>query len=199
MDGKTLARLLFGFLIATSVVAFGAVITENDSTQPRGAPSGVNDRGQVLDPINEGFRSPAQIINPVGSDNFYREWTGSIMAYSVRDPSFFATLNVANQDIIDFINSMPGEPGDASTTLGIFLKNNKLDNDIYRDEDGSLQPEKLLPVAADVCLRCHAPGGWLEAHSEPATLASPFLKGQFWGAAILEEPVDIGGNPRPVD
>jgi len=54
-----------------------------------------------------------------------------------------------------------------------------------------LQPEELLPVAADVCLRCHFTVDWLEGRSEPPTgpnTHSPYLKGQFWGAKFREYP-----------
>ena len=188
-----------GVMLLVPALVLPAAITEFDSTQPRGAPTGVvNDQGQVTDPIVEGFRAPARFPAPgaglPGSgDPFYQDWLGSMMAYSIRDPSFFATLNVANQDFINFLNSLPGDPMDASTTLGEVLQDLKLHREISR-VNGRLQPEELLPVTADFCLRCHAPVGWLEAHSEPPSDAFPFLQGQFWGAAFLEEPVST-----PVD
>ncbi|MEA3275063.1 MAG: cytochrome c3 family protein [Pseudomonadota bacterium] len=170
-------------LLAMAVPGWSAAVTEDDSTQPRGAPPGVNDDGQVLDPIIEGFRAPAQFegfILPGEDHNFYEEWVGSMMGNTIRDPAFFATLNVANQDFIDYVNSLSAD--DRAQLL----------------EDLKLPPdadEELLPVTADLCLRCHAPAGWLEGHSEPPTPSFPFLKGQFWGAAFLEEsvtdPVDL--------
>ncbi|UCF68617.1 MAG: hypothetical protein JSV80_04805 [Acidobacteriota bacterium] len=51
-----------------------------------------------------------------------------------------------------------------------------------------LQPEDRLPVAADLCLRCHFTGDWLEGRSEPPTSHAPYLRGQFWGAAFREYP-----------
>jgi hypothetical protein len=87
--------------------------------------------------------------------------------------------------LIDFVNSLAADP----VALNNFLTANKLDADVIV-VDGKVQPEALLPVAADICLRCHAPAGWLEGHSEPKTTAFDFLKGQFWGAAFLEEPAD---------
>ncbi|MEW6220748.1 MAG: hypothetical protein AB1634_14620 [Thermodesulfobacteriota bacterium] len=148
-----------------------------------------NDQGQSLAPITDGFRAPARFDTPEG---FYRDWAGNIMANAIRDPGFFATLSVANQDLITFINSLPGQPNQPRSPLGRFLRANKLEKDIYRAADGSLQPEDKLPVAADICLRCHSPVGWLEAHSEPPTAAFSFLNGQFWGAAFLEEPGHAG-------
>ena len=180
---------LSAILLGTTVPAMAAVVSENDSTQPRGAPEGeVNVAGQSLDPITEGFRAPARFDGEItpneDSKNPYRDWVGSIMANAMRDPGFMATLNVANQDLINFINSL--NPADRAA----FLAANKLPTDAGDD---------LLPVAADLCLRCHTPAGWLEGHSEPQTDAFPFLDGQFWGAAFPEEPVDGDGNPKPFD
>ena len=62
-----------------------------------------------------------------------------------------------------------------------------------------LLDEEQLPLTADICLRCHTPPGWMEGHSEPFTPHAPFLKGQFWGAAFLENPVNPDGSPRSVD
>lgn len=184
--------LVIALLLAPGFI-HAAAITEFDSTQPRGAPAGVdNDQNQPLDPIVEGFRSAARFGN--AADNFYGQWAGSIMTYAMRDPSFVATLNVANQDFINFINSL------SDADLAKFLQDSKLDADnIQRAANGRLQPEHLLPVTADFCLRCHAPVGWLEARSEPPSSHFPLLKGQFWGAAFLEEPVDGAGQPLPVD
>jgi hypothetical protein len=74
-------RLLSVFLImillgvALALPAFGAAVSENDSTQPRGAPTGLfNDQDQLLDPIIDGFRAPAR---------FDREFPGE---YDSRDP-----------------------------------------------------------------------------------------------------------------
>ncbi len=180
----SLLMIIFGI----PVIALGAAISDDDSTQPRGAAV----TGGVLDPIVDGFRAPARFDGDItpneDSTNPYRDWLGSIMANATRDPAFFATLNVANQDLINLINSLG--PAD----LAAFLEANILpaDLDLVNDED-------LLPVAADICLRCHSPVGWMEAHSEPPTPAFPFLDGQFWGAAFLEEPVDGFGDPKAFD
>jgi hypothetical protein len=175
-----------------------AAITEEDSTQPRGFAEGRrNDRGQALDPIVEGFRSPAYWAKDQADQ--YEDWAGSMMANATRDPAFYAAVSIANRDLIQLINSLPGEPDDPASELGAFLEQNKLAGDIRRAPDGTLQPEALLPVAADLCLRCHSPVGWMEAHSEPPTQHAPFLKGQFWGGRFLMNPVDRAGKPRPVD
>jgi hypothetical protein len=196
-------KLLWAVGLICSLLGFpadgsAAAITELDSTQPRGAtPAPDPERSPSLRPVTDGFRAPAYWANE--HDAEYADWVGTIMANATRDPAFFATLSVANQDLIDLIASLPGEPEDPSSPLGAFLKANKLGADIRRAEDGSLGPEELLPIAADLCLRCHSPVGWLEAHSEPPTRSAPFLKGQFWGAAFRSHPVDPSGKPRPVD
>lgn len=110
------------------------------------------------------------------------------MSYAMRAPAFFTTLNIANHDMIEYINRLAGEPGDAGSPLGAFLAANKLAGVITRDAIGRLQPEDQLPIAGDVCLRCHGPVGRLEAHSEPATPSFPFLHGQFWGTEFGELP-----------
>ncbi|NQV01005.1 MAG: hypothetical protein HQ542_00020, partial [Bacteroidia bacterium] len=174
--------------LGTTVSAMAAAVSENDSTQPRGAATGTNAAGQTLDPITEGFRAPVRFDSEVFRGgilrNLYEEWAGSIMANAMRDPAFMATLNVANQDLINYVNTL------APIDRAAFLLANKLPADA--DDD-------LLPVAADLCLRCHTPVGWMEGHSEPTTPAFPFLDGQFWGAAFLEEPVDGIGAPKDFD
>jgi hypothetical protein len=52
----------------------------------------------------------------------YEQWTGSMMGQAGRDPIFYATLAIANQDV-DF--------------------------------------------GGEACLRCHAPGAWLDGRSQP--------------------------------
>ncbi len=192
--------VLYGVPLVIVTVVIAAVITKNDSTQPRGTPlfNANNQRGQLLDPIVDGFRGPA--FRGQEQDEIYENWAGMMMANASRDPAFFAQLSVANHDIIELINSMEGEPDDPETDLGKFLRDNKLDKDIFRDPGTlRLEPEDLLPFTADLCIRCHSPVGWLEGRSEPATFESPHLRGQFWGAALLETPVDSVGNPRLVD
>jgi hypothetical protein len=197
------AELFWSCLLALSLTGFATVanaatITESDSTQPRGsATERKNDRGQVLDPVLEGFRASAYWAGE--QDAEYADFVGSMMANATRDPAFFAELSVSNRELIELINSLPGDPRDATSDLGAFLKANGLEDDISRGADGRLQPEELLPVAADLCLRCHTPVGWLEAHSEPPTRKLPFLKGQFWGAAFFEHPSDAAGAARAAD
>jgi hypothetical protein len=210
MDTKlSIVTFLAATLFCLPRLALGATITENDSTQPRGALEGnVNDQGQPLDPILEGFRAPARFDGEItpeeDSKNPYRDWTGSIMANATRDPAFFATLNVANHDLINLVKSL------SDPALADFLAANGLDGDVHRDAEGNFQclsdecleadsPEDLLPIAGDLCLRCHTPAGWMEAHSEPPTTSFPFLRGQFWGAAFPEEPVDEFGHPKPFE
>jgi hypothetical protein len=205
--------LFFLFLIVIFGIvglAIGATISGNDSTQPRGATGGTNSQGQPLDPVIDGFRAPARFDRELTGEfdgrNAYRDWVGGLMANATRDPGFFATLNVANRDLIEFIRNL------SDTDLAAFLAANQLDGDVERvgGEGGTFvckstsvvcddivnPPEDLLPLAADLCLRCHTPVGWMEAHSEPPTTAFTFLKGQFWGAAFLEvpgeEPDDLG-------
>jgi hypothetical protein len=181
--------------------AGAATVSNQDSTQPRGAPLGlVNAHGQSLDPITDGFRAPARFGAVAGEEGqtIYDAWAGSIMAWSMRDPSFFAALNVANQDFINYLNSLPGAVNDPGTPLGQTLRTLGLADDVTK-VGGRLQPEHLLPVAADLCLRCHTPGGWLEGRSEPPSNGSSFLKGDFWGASFLEQPLDGSLNPRPVN
>ena len=197
-------RPFFGgvvLLVAGVSGALAAVFTEHDSTQPRGAPlvNAFNDHGQLLDPIVDGFRAPA--FRARAQSEIYRDWAGMIMANASRDPAFYATLSVANRDLIKYINSLPGKPRDIKTPLGKFLADQRLDFDISRDrKTKKLEPEELLPVVADLCLRCHSPVGWLEGHSEPRDSNRPFLKGQFWGAALLQNPIDANtGQPREVN
>ncbi|MCH6564196.1 MAG: hypothetical protein IH800_17450, partial [Myxococcales bacterium] len=104
------AILLGGIPLLIVTVVLAAVITENDSTQPRGTPlhNTTNQRGQLLDPIVDGFRAAA--FRGQEQDEIYQNWAGMMMANARRDPAFFAQLSVANHDIIELINSMPGEP-----------------------------------------------------------------------------------------
>jgi hypothetical protein len=85
MEGKLrLAAFALTVMLAAPLVVHGAAITEIDSTQPRGAPSGVtNADGQDLSPIIEGFRAPARFS---GFQNHYDNWVGSMMANAIRDP-----------------------------------------------------------------------------------------------------------------
>jgi hypothetical protein len=191
---------LVGLLVVElPLLGRAAAVSDDDSTQPRGAPleDARNAGGQLLDPIIDGFRAPA--FRASLQEDSYTDWAGTMMANATRDPAFFATLSIANRDIIEFANSLPGDPKDSTTPLGAFLKRNQIAEDISRGPDGRLQPEDLLPVAADICLRCHTPPGWMEAHSEPPSKRFPFLAGQFWGAAFRQHPVDANGKPRIVD
>lgn len=188
--------------------ALGAAITQNDSTQPRGSPNAANGQGQDLSPVIQGFRAPGYRAG-YDSDarDIYFHWAGNMMGNTNRDPAFFATVSVANRDFINFMNAAALNGADTPQDelyelVGLYtpidvLKALKLEKDIYIDSSKYpyvLQPEDKLPVTADICLRCHAPVGWLEAHSEPPTYYFPFLKGQFWGAAFLEYP----GHTAPI-
>lgn len=184
------------------------VIIGQDSTRPRGAPEGVfNEAGQDLSPVVNGFKSPAYRADEHGKE--YKQWAGTIMANAMRDPAFFATLSVANQDMIKLINNIyksqenikkifTGDTKDFNN-VGQLLELIKLDKEGIKKKGAKLQPENILPVTADLCLRCHSPVGWMEGRSEPKTKVSPFLKGQFWGAAFLENPFDGDENPRSVN
>lgn len=198
-----LKSLFTGMLISACVTVsavHASVITGNDSTQPRGSATGLtSDSGNSLDPIDEGFRAPAKNYNWAFHEKRYDQIYSTMMGWAGRDPAFFAELASSNKDLIEYINSVPGEPDNAATPLGQLLTDLELFGDISRNPGTSrLEPEELLPVAADICLRCHFPVGWLEGHSEPATTASPHLTGQFWGANFLEEPAISAVSPIDV-
>jgi len=71
----------------------------------------------------------------------YRNWAGTMMANSARDPIFWACLTIANQD---------------------------------------------APESADLCLRCHTPGGWLAGRSSPTD-------GSHIGGPTNANPEDFDG------
>ena len=172
-------RLLFAVylgvvIIATTVLAMAAAVSENDSTQPRGAETGfVNEAGQSLDPVEDGFRAPARFdgeITPTeDSKNPYRHWVGSIMANAMRDPAFMATLNVANKDFINFLNSLDDEDHAA------FLVANNLPADATED---------ILPMVTHLYQRNQTPVGWQEVHAESPASAFPFLEITFPGKPL---------------
>jgi hypothetical protein len=206
-----LASLMAIALVATSEAGMAQGITRHDSTQPRGANEGIlNQAGQDLSPVTDGFRSPA--YRAVTQVKEYKEWAGTMMANAMRDPAFFATLSVANADIIKLLNNLYRNPGNIEkllterarefTTFQDLLDFLGVDKADVGLKVGKLQPEDFLAVTADLCLRCHGPVGWLEGRSEPKTRHSPFLKGQFWGSAFLEHPIWLGyirydyGDPR---
>jgi hypothetical protein len=83
------------FLLATGIagVVHAAAITENDSTQPRGSPRGLNDHRQSTDPSIDGFGAQAR-FSGIG-DNQFQNSMGSIMPWSIRDPSVFAASSLA--------------------------------------------------------------------------------------------------------
>ncbi|UCD36176.1 MAG: hypothetical protein JSU90_04930 [Nitrospiraceae bacterium] len=203
--------LLPSFLMA-------AAITEFDSTQPRGfaegrcSPGGyiLNEQGLDLCPADDGFGAPQR----VGESGTYRDWAGSIMANAARDPSFFATVSVSNKDFLNFLYAAASKGLDTDNpelhdliglstareaVCALKLYDPSYGNPCRPGGDIRLLPEDQLPEAADICLRCHTPVGWMEGSSEPATPHFPYLKGQFWGAAFLETPVDGQGNPRLMD
>jgi hypothetical protein len=197
---KLVLQIVFVLLVANSAV-FGSVFTDEDSTQPRGAPTGeVNSQGQSLDPVSEGFMSPAfRGQQSPAILQIYKDWSGMPMANSSRDPGFLATLMVANRDFINYANSISGNPSNEKSRIHEFLKSLELEKDVTtRDKNRKLQPENDLPMIADFCLRCHAPVGWLEAKCQPATSYESFLKGQFWSAAAVPFP-GFPGAPRLVD
>ena len=200
MSIQRLFYVVFTLLLTTSV-AFGSVFTDEDSTQPRGAPTGeVTSQGQSLDPVSEGFMSAAfRGQQTAGTLQIYEDWAGIPMANASRDPGFLATLMVANRDFINYANSISGEPENTKSAIYKFLKSLELEKDITtRDENRRLQPENDLPMTADWCLRCHAPVGWMEAKCQPPTFYEPFLKGQLWGAAAVPYP-GFPGAPQLVD
>ncbi|MBI5388655.1 MAG: hypothetical protein HZA90_28675 [Verrucomicrobia bacterium] len=171
--------------------------TRNDSTQPRGTPPGVNAAGQDLSPLIHGFLAPAhraQFSEGGEALSAYFDWSGTIMGNAIRDPGFFSTLNVANKDFINYLNGLFRSTSASDQAAGAaLLASLGLDDEVTFTPATGLQPEALLPMTGDFCLRCHSPGGWLEGQSEPPT--SPdftFLKGQLWGAAFTEYP---GHNP----
>ena len=97
-----IARKYLGAALAALMLhaglSFATSITESDSTQPRGSAQGANADGQVLDPVFDGFRSPARYPGII-----YDDWAGGIMAHATRDPSFYAAMNVANRDFINLL------------------------------------------------------------------------------------------------
>jgi hypothetical protein len=200
MSCKRLWYFVLMLLVATST-AFGSVFTDEDSTQPRGASTGgVSSEGQSLDPVSEGFMSPAfRGQQSAAILQLYEDWAGMPMANSSRDPGFLSTLMVANRDFINYANSISGDPANTKSRIYQFLKSLELEKDVTtRDENRRLQPENDLPMIADWCLRCHAPVGWMEAKCQPATFYEPFLKGQFWSAAAVPYP-GFPGAPRLAD
>jgi hypothetical protein len=91
----TLTMICFGI----NQIAIGAVLSEDDSTQPRGAPVDLVNGAtppQSLDSIVDGFRAPARFDGEItpneDSKNPYRDWAGSIMANAMRDPAFLQLL-----------------------------------------------------------------------------------------------------------
>ncbi len=217
-------------------------ITDFDSTQPRGfggpldqiQPNACvqgpvhNDQWQDLCPIVDGIWSPQwHAYTDPGMEDYFDEWKGMTMGNAARDPAFFATLSVANQDVIDLLNAaasvcadhldtqapagtacadlqsalynlLVDANGSGYLTPAMVLALIGLDQDIHVAADGSLQPEELIPVTADLCLRCHFTAGWLEGRSEPESNAFPYLKGQFWGSEFIEYP-GWPGAPQSVD
>ena len=177
----------YGWFFALLILPFNQLsatsITELDSTQPRGSAPGVNPDGQVLDPIVDGFRSPARFP---GIE--YNDWAGGIMSHAMRDPAFFAALNVANQDFIDLLAHVgAGGVYPPLTDLGA----STIPQLIGLQEDQQ-------PVVGDFCLRCHSPVGWLEGFSEPATVFDPLLRGDFWGASMVDVSPLSAQAPSPL-
>lgn len=180
--------LLLVAIMLSPVAVLAAAITDFDSTQPRGASQEAkNSQGQVLAPIKQGFRAPT-FRAKFDSENFF-DWSGMLMGNAMRDPGYFAMHMSSIQDFMNYANSVPGDPSDPDSPIHQLLVKLKLEEDIKsRDNDGKLQSEKLLPVTADLCLRCHGNVGWLEAHSEPPSSAFPFLEGSFWATDFRNYP-----------
>jgi len=204
--------LLSGFsiliLLGISVTAVAMVVSGQDSTQPRGSKEGIsNSAKQDLSPVVQGFAASA--TNAVETKGDYENWAGMMMANAMRDPAFFATLSVANRDMINLLNNFHGSPGNMEklltgqprgfTTFNQLLIFLKLDGAGIKLSGGRLRPEDILPFTADLCLRCHTPAGWMEGRSEPKTVHSPFLKGQFWGAEFLENSAYSTGDAKKAD
>ena len=86
--------ILVFFVLLSPALLKAAVITDFDSTQPRGFNQVLctfnatveNDQGQDLCPVEEGFRAPQR----VGEGTKYHDWSGMMMANATRDPSFLA-------------------------------------------------------------------------------------------------------------
>jgi hypothetical protein len=179
---KTLGVAFVALLLHVGL-SFATSITESDSTQPRGSAQGVNADGQVLDPVFDGFRSPARYPGII-----YDEWAGGIMAHAARDPSFYATMNVANRDFINLLEHV-SQGGDIPplTDLGLSTALDLL---------GKSEEEQA--VVGDFCLRCHSPAGWMEGFSEPVNTAEPHLRGDFWGASLQEISPTSAQAPDPL-
>ncbi|RJX27091.1 MAG: hypothetical protein C4531_14430 [Desulfurivibrio sp.] len=202
-------------------------ISDFDSTQPRGfggpldlvnpdaCANGpvLNAAGQDLCPMIDGMPAPQFHASVGGQQEEFNDWKGMTMANAARDPSVFATMNVANQDFINLVNAAAGQGFDifnadlqalvgvgTARELACFLK-------IYEPATPdpcvpgnpiTLLPEEEIPVTADICLRCHVPTGWMEGRSEPASPHFPYLRGQFWGGKFTEYP-GWPGAPRSAD
>jgi hypothetical protein len=85
-------------------------------------------------------------------------WRGSMMAQAARDPLFYASVAIANQD---------------------------------------------APESGDLCLRCHAPDGWLQGRSVP-TDGTALNNNDREGVQCdfchkLVKPAPLGANPYPDD
>ena len=108
MKSRCLSLAILAFVLLVSPLFLkAAVITDFDSTQPRGFNQLLcifnatvrNDQGQDLCPVEEGFMAPQR----VGEGTKYHDWSGMMMANATRDPSFFSSLSVANQELINFL------------------------------------------------------------------------------------------------
>lgn len=108
-------------LVATATFAAQTVPTEIE--QPGTQPGEAAAFATNCDSCHHGTDNPA--------DEPSHGWYGSMMAHSARDPLFWATVAIAEQDFL------PGTDP---------------------DERGG---------AGDLCLRCHAPNGWLNNRSTP--------------------------------
>lgn len=220
--------MVLSFTGAFVSASYGAAnITDSDSTQPRGfgGPLDIinpdacangpvlNDQGQDLCPMIEGIMSPQFHASVGGQTEDFNDWKGMMMGNSARDPAFFATLNVANQDFINLLYAAAAQGldtynADLDSLVGLgTVRELACTLKIYEPSSPdpcvpgnpiTLLPEDKLPVTADLCLRCHAPAGWMEGRSEPVSPHFPYLEGQFWGAKFKEYP-GWPGAPQAVD
>ena len=86
-------------------------------------------------------------------------WRGSMMSHATRDPIFWATVDVAEQDFIPNLTVWNNlNPGEAPGT----------------DPPGGV---------GDLCIRCHTPEGWLGGRSTPTDGSGLSLSSDFDGVS----------------
>jgi len=153
--------------------------------------------------MGNGARDPAffAMLSTVNRDQINLFNAAALACYSevhngLREPVDVEPCASAQEKLHSILID-PGTPGKlppvaALNFIGLYIDEvDGLDPVIYVDLNEYpyvLQPEDKLPVAADLCLRCHFTVDWLEGRSEPPTSHAPYLKGQFWGAKFREYP-----------